>query len=159
MWIKIILYWIYFVGNTYNRVYIWCCASKHTGLLNSCLGIWHQFPYLVVPLISTRVPLISTRVSAHCQAILLINDNKWNPLFSHSTCNVITAEITNLSSVMCISLADHRGDRTYMAGFLAKYHLLLAERERLSLSAFLKTEDIGVHIVHISRLIITYTLE
>ena len=33
------------------------------------------------------------------------------------------------------------------------------EREKLSLSAFLRTEDIGVHIVHISRLIITYTLE
>ena len=33
------------------------------------------------------------------------------------------------------------------------------ERERLSLSAFLRTEDIVVHIVHISRLIITYTLE
>ena len=33
------------------------------------------------------------------------------------------------------------------------------ERERLSLSAFLRTEDIGVHIVHISRVIITYTLE
>ena len=33
------------------------------------------------------------------------------------------------------------------------------ERERLSLSAFLRTEDIGVHIFHISRLIITYTLE
>ena len=31
------------------------------------------------------------------------------------------------------------------------------ERERLSLSAFLRTEDIGVHIDHISRLIITYT--
>ena len=34
-----------------------------------------------------------------------------------------------------------------------------SERERLSLSAFLGTEDIGVHIVHISRAIITYTLE
>ena len=33
------------------------------------------------------------------------------------------------------------------------------ERERLSLSAFWGTEDIGVHIVHISRVIITYTLE
>ena len=33
------------------------------------------------------------------------------------------------------------------------------ERERLSLSAFLGTEDIGVHIVHISHVIITYTLE
>ena len=33
------------------------------------------------------------------------------------------------------------------------------ERERLSLSAFFRTEDIGVHIVHVSRLIITYTLE
>ena len=33
------------------------------------------------------------------------------------------------------------------------------ERERLSLSAFLGTEDIGVRIVHISRVIITYTLE
>ena len=33
------------------------------------------------------------------------------------------------------------------------------ERERLSLSAFLRTEDIRVHIVHISHLIITYILE
>ena len=35
------------------------------------------------------------------------------------------------------------------------------EREgvRLSLSAFLGTEDIKVHIVHISRVIISYTLE
>ena len=38
-------------------------------------------------------------------------------------------------------------------------HMLLRERETLSLSSFLRTEDIGVHIVHISRLIITYTLE
>ena len=76
------------MGNTYNRVYIWCCkygenrycercankklcASKHTGLLNSCLGKLCLHPYLVVPLISARVTLISTRVSAHCQAILL----------------------------------------------------------------------------------------
>ena len=77
------------MGNTYNRVYIWCCkygenrynercadkkwcASKHTGLLNSCLGKLCLHPYLVVPLIPARVTLISTRVSAHCQAILLI---------------------------------------------------------------------------------------
>ena len=44
--------------------------------------------------------------------------------------------------------------------FVAIWLLLVErERERLSLSAFLRTEDIGVHIVHISRLIITYTLE
>ena len=76
------------MGNTYNWVYIWCCkygenrycercanekwcASKHTGLLNSCLGKLCLHPYLVVPLISARVTLISTRGSAHCQAILL----------------------------------------------------------------------------------------
>ena len=76
------------MGNTYNRVYIWCCkygenryheicankkwcASKHTSLLNSCLGKLCLHPYLVVPLISARITLISTRVSAHCQAILL----------------------------------------------------------------------------------------
>ena len=47
------------------------CASKHMGLLNHFLGKWYLLPYLVVPLISARVPLISTRVSAHCQAILL----------------------------------------------------------------------------------------
>ena len=47
------------------------CASKHTGLLNSCLGKLCLHPYLVVPLRSARVTLISTRVSAHCQAILL----------------------------------------------------------------------------------------
>ena len=33
------------------------------------------------------------------------------------------------------------------------------KREILSLSAYLRTEDIGVHIVHISRVITTYTLE
>ena len=77
------------MGNTYNRVYIWCCkygenrycercankklsASKHTGLLNSCLGKLCLHPYLVVSLISARVTLIPTRVSAHCQAILLL---------------------------------------------------------------------------------------
>ena len=82
----------YFVGNTYNRVFIWCCkygenrycercankklcTSKHTGLLNSCLGKLCLHPYLVVPLISARVTLISTRVSAHCQAILLWRDH------------------------------------------------------------------------------------
>ena len=48
----------------------WWCASKHTGLLNSCLVKWYLIPYLVIPAISARVPLISTRVSAHCQAIL-----------------------------------------------------------------------------------------
>ena len=83
------LHWTYFVGNTYNRVYIWCCkygenrycercankkwcTSKHAGLLNSCLGKLCLHPYLVVPLISARVTLISTRVSAHCHSILLL---------------------------------------------------------------------------------------
>ena len=37
-----------------------------------CLGKLYLHPYLVVPLISARVPLISTSVSAHCQAILLL---------------------------------------------------------------------------------------
>ena len=92
------LHWIYFVGNTYNRVYIWCCrygenrycercankywcASKHTGLLNSCLGKWYLLPYLVVPLISARIPLISTRVSTHCQAILFkLNSGFFNSM-------------------------------------------------------------------------------
>ena len=40
-----------------------------------------------------------------------------------------------------------------------EYYVTELERKRLSLSAFLGTEDIGVHIVHISRVIITYTLE
>ena len=84
------------MGNIYNRVYIWCCkymysenrycercankkwcASKHTGLLNSCLGKLCLHPYLVVPLISARVTLISTRVSVHCQAILLSMHVLW----------------------------------------------------------------------------------
>ena len=83
--------------HTYNRVYIWCCkcgenrycercankswcASKHTGLFNWCLEKWYLYPYLVVPLISARVPLISTRVSAHCQAILLVITDSGNGL-------------------------------------------------------------------------------
>ena len=68
-----------FCGEYLDRVYIWCCkygenrycercankklcSSKHTGLLNSCLGKLCLHPYLVVPLISARVSLISTRV-------------------------------------------------------------------------------------------------
>ena len=34
--------------------------SKHTDLLNSCLGKLCLHPYLVVPLISARVTLIAT---------------------------------------------------------------------------------------------------
>ena len=59
------------------------CASKHTGLLNSCLGKLCLLPYLVVPLISARVTLISTRVSAHCHAILL---KVWSYLCRKSYC-------------------------------------------------------------------------
>ena len=48
-----------------------------------------MLPYLVVPLISARVPLISTRVSAHCQAILLAkpgvqSSNTSQVLLSHT---------------------------------------------------------------------------
>ena len=53
------------------------CASKHTDLLNSCLGKLCLHPYLVVPLISARVTLTSTRVSAHCQTILLCRRTWW----------------------------------------------------------------------------------
>ena len=60
-------------------------------LLNSCLGKWYMLPYLVVPLISARVPQISTRVSAHCQAILLhpLSSVGWNYLSipKHQRCN------------------------------------------------------------------------
>ena len=41
------------------KLLLWqMCISKHTGPLNSCLGKWYMLPYLVVPLIFTRVPLI-----------------------------------------------------------------------------------------------------
>ena len=95
------------MGNTYNRVYIRCCkygenrycekcankklcASKHTGLLNSCLGKLCLHPYLVVPLRSTRVTLISTRVSAHCQAILLLMYSELCKI------HIITSPITSI---------------------------------------------------------------
>ena len=42
---------------------------------------------------------------------------------------------------------------------ILKQQYLRNGRERLSLSAFFGTEDIEIHIVHISRVIITYTLE
>ena len=51
---------------------------------------------------------------------------------------------------------NHPNDGTLL---IAPLGTNLRERERLSLSAFLGTEDIGVHIVQISHLIITYTLE
>ena len=42
-----------------------------------------MLPYLVVPLISARVPQISTRVSAHCQAILF---SQLTSQYATSTC-------------------------------------------------------------------------
>ena len=52
--------------------------------------------------------------------------------------------------------ATTTGRATFARGITVIY---IFKRERLNLSAFLGTEDIAVHIVHISRLIITYTLE
>ena len=42
---------------------------------------------------------------------------------------------------------------------ICEWIIVQRERERLSLSDFLGTEDIVVHIVHTSHVIITYTLE
>ena len=42
---------------------------------------------------------------------------------------------------------------------ICEWIIVQKERERLSLSAFLGTEDIVVHIVHTSHVIKTYTLE
>ena len=49
----------------------WFWETHTVWNFNRPLGTLHLLPYLVVPLISARVPLISTRVSAHCQAILV----------------------------------------------------------------------------------------
>ena len=82
------------MGNTYNPVYIWCCkygenrysercankklcASKHTGLLNSCLGKLCLHPYLVVPLISARVTLISTEFQPIVRPSYCLSLNNW----------------------------------------------------------------------------------
>ena len=105
------------MGNTYNRVYIWCCkydenryrercankwwcASKHTGLLNSYLGKWYLIPYLVVLLISARVSLISTRVSAHCQAILL----PFHKLWAETECLKIILGISHFTPIKTLLL-------------------------------------------------------
>ena len=58
-----------------------------------------------------------------------------------------------LASLMYIVSSTREWASTEIAETTAR------ERERFSLSTFLRTEDIRVHIVHISRLIITYTLE
>ena len=47
----------------------------------------------------------------------------------------------------------------YINFMLLKSILVERQRERLSLLTFLGTEDTGVHIVHISHVIITYTLK
>ena len=95
------------------------CASKHTGLLNSCLGKLCLHPYLVVPLISARVTLISTRVSAHCQAILLrLDEPQWTNAFKTHVdsllyCGVSEKRCFNQDSV-------HMGRRkTFFFSFLA----------------------------------------
>ena len=85
MWIKIlcieyILWGIPTIESTFDVANMVKTATvkdvpiNNDALLNlqACLGKWYLIPYLVVPLISARVPLISTRVSAHCQAILFM---------------------------------------------------------------------------------------
>ena len=47
-------------------------------LLNPCLWKWYLLPYLVVPLISARVPLIPTRVPVHCQAMFIQLTKTWS---------------------------------------------------------------------------------
>ena len=56
-------------------------------------------------------------------------------------------------------MTDNTDEGIFQYVFFTCGAFLLKERERLNLSAFLRTEDIGVHIVHISCVIITYTLE
>ena len=51
-------------------------------------------PYLVVPLITARIPLISTRVSAHCQAILLWNEIKY-PFPKFNGCTIEDLELVS----------------------------------------------------------------
>ena len=60
-----------------------------------------------------------------------------------------------------VGQTDRRRDRWSETNISHPQQLCCAGREReiISLSTFLGTEDIGVHIVHISRVIITYTLE
>ena len=74
----------YLQSSLHLMLQIWWKPLLWTGLLNYYLGKWYQLPYLVLPLISARVPLISTRVSTHCQAIQLINLAPWG-MHSHVT--------------------------------------------------------------------------
>ena len=58
----------------------------------------------------------------------------------------------DISGLHCNHVSNQENQAKFILGEVK-------EREILSLSAFLRTEDIGVHIVHISRLTVTYTLE
>ena len=133
------------MGNTYNRVYIWCCkygenrycercankkvcASKHTGLLNSCLGKLCLHPYLVVPLISARVTLISTRVSAHCRAILLrLRLLIYWPIYASVDLNELmpSASLRTIrESMICVCVSSHQlTDTVYTESLLV--HLMV----------------------------------
>ena len=86
---------------------------------------------------------------------------KWGP-GSWNISSHFMSQLDNQYLISALAKFDgHNRNTSFFAyGHIIKSSTLQArerERERLSLSAFLRTEDIGVHIVHISRLIITYT--
>ena len=92
-----------------------------------------------------------------------------NELYKNIVVFPLNSDLTHLPWLQsCPSLDSYKilkmGDNTVrcrsdMYGHFSTKSYHEGERERLSLLAFLGTEDIRVHIVHISHVIITYTLE
>ena len=65
-----------------------------------------------------------------------------------------------LTSLMTLTLDVRVKFRnSCISGIVGLIDVTNEKRQRLSLSAFWGTEDIGVHIVHVSRVIMTYALE
>ena len=132
--------------STLVQVMAWCrqAQSHH---LSQC------WPRSLSPYDVTRPQLVNKRLFLH--ATLTVN-TRWQEINIQGCYSLVKNKIN--FSTFCSRRNNHESDITI------KVHCIhmtsqFRERERLSLSAFLRTEDIGVHIVHISLLIITYTLE
>ena len=144
-----------------NAFFVLICKSRRRiscnmpyALIRLAALSWRDRPDFALALLSTGsfAPIVKWNTRPHGLFALPAAVHVWERTCHLKHCNyvIFTSNTDEIVKKYC----------SYMSLSLpANIPLRERERERLSLSAFLRTEDIGVHIVHISRLIITYILE
>ena len=129
--------------SVYHKIYqrFWCCLFDHGHIMRRYAQSFGKICFIVVISVDMCDPF-NLYLSGLQHTICMLTKLK-NPIKIYNlTLTILSHESQCMTHCHVLTIRQN-----------------FRERERLSLSAFLRTEDIGVHIVHISRLIITYTLE